>query len=377
MPLNDITFQVLQGGLGRTSAGEDHVSGILFDLTAPSAYDGAAGKAYGDLDSVVADGMTEGHATYGEVYYHAREFFRIAPGSTLWIFFEASYTDMNTLAEGRLRQVGVFFTDFADITAVHQAGVTALTALHAPLQVLAGYQGPALTLGSVADQGANTAPQVAVLLAGDGDADGAALADDLSVPYIPAVGAVLGAMAKAAVHESIAWVEKFNLSDGNELEVIRLADGNNSPSNSTLSALNDKRYLVLRKHVGISGSYLNDSHTATDETGDFAYIESNRTIQKARREIRRFLLPQLNAPLTVDGDTGKLAPGSVRFFENLTARPLNQMQAAGEVSAFGVFVNPDQDVLSTSLLQVQVKIVPRGVARNITVLIGFSVTTEF
>lgn len=377
MPLNDVTFSVLQGGLGRTSAGEDHISGILFDLVSPVALSGAKGKAYGDLDSVVADGMTEGHATYGEVYYHAREFFRLAPGSTLWLFFQATYAEMNTLSAGKLRQLGVFFDTFGDLVSVHQAGVTALTALHAPLQVLAGYQGVALTLGSVADQGINNAPQVSVLLAGDGDGDGAALADDLSVPYIPAVGAVLGAMAKASVHESVAWVEKFNLSDGNELEVIRLADGNDNPTNSTLSALNDKRYLVLRKHVGISGTYLNDSHTATDETGDFAYIEANRTIQKARREIRRFLLPQLNAPLTVDGDTGKLAPGSVRFFENLAARPLNQMQSAGEVSAFGVFVNPDQNVLSTSTLQIQVKIVPRGVARNITVLIGFSVTTEF
>ncbi len=209
------------------------------------------------------------------------------------------------------------------------------------------------------------------------DADGAALADDLTLPYIPAVGAVLGAIALAKVHESIAWVEKFNLSDGNELEVIRLADGNDNPTDATLSALNTKRYLVLRKHVGISGSYLNDSHTATAPTGDFAFIEANRTIQKARREIRKYLLPQLNSPLTVDSDTGKLAPGTIRYFETLTSKPLDIMQAAAEFSGYGVFVNPDQDVLSTSILQIQVKIVPRGVARNISVLIGFSVTTEF
>jgi len=377
MPLNDVTFNVLQGGLGRVSPGEDHVSAILFALAAPVAYDTAKCRQYYDLDSVVADGMTEGHATYGQVWYHAREFFRIAPGSALWICFQATYAEINTATAGKVRQLGAFFSNFADIGSVHQAGVTALTALHAPLQVVVGYQGTALTLGSVADQAIGTSPNVSVLLAGDGDGDGAVLADDLSVPYIPAVGAVLGAMAKAAVHESIAWVAEFNLSDGSELEVIRLADGNDNPSNSTLTALNDKRYLVFRKHVGVGGTYLNDSHTCVGPTNDYAYIESNRTIQKVQREVRTALLPNLNSPLTVDGTTGKLAPGTVKFFEATTGRPLNAMLAAGEMSAFGVFVNPDQDVLATSTLQIQIKIVPRGVARNIIVNIGFSVTTEF
>lgn len=377
-PLNDVTFQVLQGGLGRQAEGEDHISAIMFaGVSAPSAYDGAKCKAFNDIEQVKTDGITEGHATYGKAFYHASEFFRIAPGATLWLCFSATYAEMNLAAAGKIRQVGVFFSTFSDLTSVHQAGATALANEHAPIQVLAGYEGTALTLSTAADQGINTAPNVSVLLAGDGGGAGAALAESLSIPYIPAVGAVLGAMSKANVHESIAWVERFNLSDGLELETIRLADGNDNPTTATLSALNTKRYLVFRKHIGISGTYLNDSHTSVTATSDFATIELNRTIQKARREIRKVFLPDLNGPLTVDGTTGKLAPGTVKYFENKAARPMNVMQAAGEVSAFGVYVNPNQNVLSTSILQVQVKIVPRGVARNIVVNIGFSVTTEF
>lgn len=377
MPLNDVRFTTLQGGLGRTTPGEDHISALMFTLAAPAALSGAKCKAYGDLASAVADGITEGHATYGQVYYHVREFFRIAPGSTLWLCFTATYAEMNQAAAGKIRQVGVFFSTFSDLTSVHQAGATALAALHAPVQVLAGYQGIALTLGTVADQAINTAPNVSVLLAGDGGGDGVTLATALTVPYIPAVGAVLGAMAKASVHESIAWVEPFNLSDGAELEVIKLADGNANPTDTTLSALNDKRYLVLRKHVGISGTYLNDSHTAVEATNDYAYIETNRTIQKARRVIRAKLLPQLNSPLTVDADSGKLAVGTIKYFESLASQPLDQMLSQSEMSGFGVYINPDQNVLSTSKLQIQVKIVPRGVARNIEVLIGLSVNTAF
>ena len=378
MPLNDVTFQVLQGGLGRVAEGEDHVSALMFSVAAPGAYGSAKCKSYNDIEAVKTDGITQGHATYGEAYYHAKEFFRIAPGSTLWLCFSATYTEMNTAAAGKIRQVGVFFSTFSDLTSVHQAGATALAALHAPIQVLAGYSNStALTLSSVADQAINTAPNVSVLLAGDGAGEGADLATAVTKPYIPAVGAVLGAMSTAAVHESVAWVERFNLSDGAELETIRLADGNDNPTDATLSGLNTKRYMVFRKHVGISGTYLNDSHTSVAATNDLAYIEANRTIQKAKREIRKVLLPNLNSPLTVNADTGKLAVGSIKYFETVTARPLNVMQAAGEMSGFGVYINPDQDVLSTSTLQVQVKIVPRGVARNIIVNIGFSVTTEF
>jgi len=377
MPLNDVSFQVLQGGLGRQAEGEDHISALMFSAVAPDEYDGAKCLSFNDIEQVKTAGITEGDATYGEAFYHAEEFYRNHPGATLWLCFAATYAEMSQAAAGKIRQVGVFFSTFSDLTSVHQAGATALAAEHAPIQVLAGYNGVALTLSSAADQGINTAPNVSVLLAGDGGAKGAALATVLTKPYVPAVGAVLGAMSKAKVHESAAWVERFNLSDGLELETIRLADGNDNPSTATLSALNTKRYLVFRKHVGISGTYLNDSHTSVTATSDFGTIELNRTIQKARREIRKVLLPDLNSPLTVDGATGKLAPGTVKYFENKTSRPMDVMQAAGEVSAYGVYVNPNQDVLATSILQVQVKIVPRGVARNIVVNIGFSVTTEF
>lgn len=377
MALNDIRFNVLQGGLGRQADGEDHISALMFSAAAPSAYSGAKCKSFLDLTQVEGDGILEGDATYGEAWYHAREFFRIAPGATLWLCFSATYAEMNIAAAGKIRQVGVFFSTFSDLTSVHQAGVTALTNEHAPLQVIAGYNGVALTLSSAADQGVNTAPNVSVLLAGDGGAKGKALATALTKPYIPAVGAVLGATAKAAVHESIGWVERFNLSDGLELETIRLADGNDNPSTSTLAALDTKRYLVFRKHVGISGTYLNDSHTSVVATSDYGTIELNRVIQKARREIRAALLPDLNSPLTVDAATGKLAQGSIRYFESKTARPLNIMQGAGEVSGFAVYINPAQEVLGTSTLTIQVKIVPRGVARDIVVNIGFAVSAAF
>lgn len=381
MALNDVKFNVPQGGLGRVADGEDHISALLFDAAAPGSYADAKLKAFVDIEQVKAEGITEGDATYGFAYYQAKEFFRIAPGATLWIGFSIAFPDDlqgQGLPAGKVRQVGVFIDELADVAAVWQAGTVALDVGHAPLVVIAGYYSDTpLNFSTVADQGINTANNVAVVVAGDGGAEGKALATALGKTYVPAVGAILGATSKASVHESIGWVEQFNLSDGKELEVIRLADGTDNPTDAQLTLINDKRYLVLRKHTGIAGSYLNDSHTCIAATNDYAYLESNRTIGKAKRLIRTKLLPQLNSPLTVDGDTGKLAPSSVKYFENLTSQALNRMQSAQEVSDFGVYVNPDQDVLGTSKLVIQVKIVPRGVARNIVVNIGFAVNTNF
>lgn len=380
MPLNDVTFNVLSGGLGRQESGDDHVSALVFDTIAPpSALGSLKLKAYVDIDQVKADGITSASATYSIVYYHASEFFRLAPGRTLWLCFSGiTYpTSLFTASGGKIRQIGVFFSDFATLTSVQQAAADALAALHAPVFILAGYyHTAALTLSTATDLGTLTCPNVEVLLAGDGAGKGYALATTLTRPYIPAVGAVLGAWAKAKVHESAAWVEKFNLSDGAELDVIRLADGNNSPSNSTLSQLDDKRYVLLRKHIGITGTYLTDTHTAVAETNDLAYGESVRTIGKARRLLRTAFLPNLNAPLTVDDD-GKLEVGTVKYFEQVAISALNQMRTAGELSDFGVYINPAQNVLSTGILTVQVKLVPRGVARNIVVNIGFAINTTF
>lgn len=382
MALNNITFAVQNGGLGRQEPNADNVSALLFAVAAPGGWPTNKFKSFTKIEDVSAAGIIKGHATLGEAYYHAAEFFRMAPGATLWIGLNATlptYQELFTATGGKVRQVGVYFSTFADLGSIHQAGITTLTGLHAPAVVIAGFRPTtAATLATIQDLAALPASQVSVVAAGDGAGDGKVLADALSLPYIPALGAVLGATAAAAVNESIAWVGKFNFSNGKELETLRMPDGTNDPTESTLDALNTKRYLVFRKFPDTAGTYLNDSHTVSAiANNDFAYLEPNRTMQKARRKTRTALLTDLNSPLTVDGDTGKLAPGTIGYFEGKIERlVLTPMQAAGEISDGAVYINPDQNVLTTSLLQITVRIVPRGVARNIEVNIGFAVSTQ-
>ena len=56
----------------------------------------------------------------------------------------------------------------------------------------------------------------------------------------------------------------------------------------------------------------------------------------------------------------------------MAGTPLIQMQSANEISGFNVNINPNQNVLSTGILNVTVELVPVGVARNIIITIGFA-----
>lgn len=379
MALNDVTFQIVQG-LGRQVENADGIAALLFSDAAPAGFSGAKLLPFYAIEALESAGVTEGHATYGHAWYQAKEFWRINPGGKLWVGFAISYPgDLLTGApNGEVRLVGTLFSDFATLATTWQAGANTAAAQHAPHSIIAGYFSTTtpLVVADAADQGLSTNPNVSVLVAGPGAGAGAELATDLGAEYVPALGAVLGAAALASVHESIAWVEKFNLSDGVDLDVIRLADGADNPSVSTITGLDTKRYLVLRKHTGIAGTYLTDSHTSVAASNDLAYLEAVRTLDKARRGIRTALLPKLSGPLTVDA-SGKLAPGTASFFEAITGSPLATMQAAGELSDYGVYIDPNQNVVSTSTLTVQVKLVPRGVARAIIVRIGFAVTATF
>ena len=385
MALNDITFQVQSGGLGRRVTNEDNVSAMMFAVAAPTspAWPANKFKEFRSIEEVVSAGVTKGHATLGEVYYQAKEFFRVSPGATLWLGLNATrptYTELLTATGGKVRQVGVYYTiaTKAELASVHQAGVTALTGAHSPAIVIAALQNAntAVTLSTLDDLAAATHPQVAVLIAGDGSGEGKALATATTQLYIPALGAALGTVAAASVHENIGWVGRFNLSDGTELDTIRMADGTDNPTDTALDGYNTKRYLCLRKHRGYTGTFFADSFTGTTSTSDTGNIESNRTLQKARRLVRSALLPDLNSPITVDATTGKIAPGTVKYLESKAGNALAPMLSDGEISGYGVYINPDQNTLSTSQVDVVVKIVPRGVARNIVVTIGLATATQ-
>ena len=69
--------------------------------------------------------------------------------------------------------------------------------------------------------------------------------------------------------------------------------------------------------------------------------------------------------------TGKLQSYTVAHLETTANKALEDMEKAGELSGYQASVDPEQDVLATSTVEVVIKNVPVGVIRKIKVKIGY------
>lgn len=371
--MNKVTYFKQKGGLARTLPNEDHVSGLQFPFAPPPTW-GSNILEFRSIAQVEASNITAFDILFGIAHYHASEFFRLQPNGYLYLIFNPTSTnEIRNKTLGKLRQLGIYGT-IAEY-ATSQAALNDLALLDAPCEAIFGIQETGVVLSSLVDLNTKNYPNVSILIAGDGAASGQAYAVSLGFNVIPAVGAALGAVALASVHESIAYVAKFRM-DENELEEPMFIDG--MPLSDALEAgldiLDSKRYIFFRRHFGYAGIYFNDSHTAIVETDDYAYIESNRTINKAIRDVRLALLPQISAPAYIDATTGKLALTTVKYFETVAEKPLEAMENAGELSndGYAAEIDPNQNFLSTSIMVVNIRLVPVGVARGFNVKIGFA-----
>lgn len=321
-------------------------------------------------------------------HYHIAEYFRIQPQGNLFVGFFAvpgSYTfaeiiTLQNYANGLIRQVGVYKDgaafSAADITAIHGVCNTLVGQHKEIIALYAGDLSGVTDISTLADLSLLSANLCSAIIS----QDGAALGAQLYAAYgksITTLGAALGAVAAAKVSESIAWVQKFNISNGTECDTLAFANGklfsDASVTDNLLSVLQDKRYIFLRKFVGTAGSYFNENSTAIATTSDYAYISDNRTIQKATRGVYTSLVPVLNSPITLNAD-GTLTDTVITYLETEAERNLAQMVRDGELSAEQVVISPTQNILQTGLLVITINLVPIGVARNIQVNIGFNVS---
>lgn len=370
------------------------------------------------------------------MHYHISEFFRIQPKGILWvgIYAEPTYagTEIKTITDftdGKVRQTAVNLTYTAYAASQLTSTQTILDTLHtehAPQNVVfhADFISGSETLAGLASLKTLSNERVSFVIGEDGDwhqgawsatktyikgekvtfqgasyiSKRAIAASVLNSPFdltkwtfisyalntingfsISTTGAALGAMALASVHESISWVSKFNLVSGTGLQEAGFATGDLYKNLSTAlkDTLSDYNYIYLRTHRGQTGTYFNDSYTAIARTDDFATIENNRTVDKAERGVRANNLVNLSSPLYLNGD-GSLSEDTIEVFKEAAERALIQMQNDGEISGsdgdngFIVEIDPEQDVLASSEIELTISIVPVGVARTIQVNIGLT-----
>ncbi len=396
--MNGINFERQNGGLGRRLPGEDHITGMIFTDTGA-----AENKTLLVRTLVEAEQAGITSATMPIEHYHIAEFFRLATGAKLYVMittgvFDGAYTEIKTLqqfAEGSLRQVGILrpkttITDLISEVDAANGVCVELAAQNMPLSAMISPMLKNTDLAALPNMHAAKSERVSVCIAADGGGYGAYLQAQegfKNVMSIGAIGALLGTIAKSRVSDSIGWVERYNVASvaypktmtggvtqTRELDKPALADGTliGSLTPQQIQAINDNGYVILIKHTGAIGTYWNDGYTATELSSDYAYIENNRTIDKACRGVYANLLPKISGPVYVDPSAGYLTADAVTALEEIGLEPIEQMERDGELSGGTVSINPEQEVLQTSHLDVTIKLVPVGVLRTMTVSIGFT-----
>lgn len=390
--MNSLDIKRQNGNVPKTLAGQDHVSGMIFyvnEKDIPDSFKTNPVQAVSTITRAEELGITKEAASSWAtrlMHYQLEETFRINNGISLYvgIFTKpathtfAELATVQNYANGAIRQFGIWdgLTPLAaETVTLLEAKADALDNENAPVVVgyapslKSGYQ----TLDKLTIAGA--APRVSVIIAqAGGDNDTGALlfaetSNKTTKNAVSCIGVWLGHVSAAAVHESISWVKKFPsgislpaLSDGTEVRNIDKA---------WLEKLDTARFLFLTPIVGVSGSYWNDSHNMDAAISDYNAIELVRTMDKACRGIRTYLTPELGGNVYIDATTGKLQSYTVAHLETTANKALEDMEKAGELSGYQAAIDPEQDVLSSSTIEVVIKNVPVGVIRKIKVKIGY------
>jgi hypothetical protein len=394
------------GALGRRDPNQDAVCGLV---TTGVAVAGklALGTVYPmrSVRDAIALGIDEAYDTANKVlvYHHIDRFFKRNADATLHLLVAAQTNTLTDLVDptkdfakklvrelkGAVRFVGVARNPAAGYTVTASNGLDAdvLTAIDKAQALYteefstfryAGFliEGRSFSGSAAAAKDLRTmaAPNVSVTIASD---PAVAAKETLYAGYA-AVGDVLGLISKAAVSQNIGEVNPaFNLNDPGRNLFVRAGLSSSldisSYADADLDALDSKGYIFPVALAGMDGFYLNDSHTAsTLGDNDFAYIENNRTIEKAIFLARQALLPKIKSRIQVDPATGQLEAEDRKALEATGIKALETMEKDGDISGgIDCFIDPEQDVLSTSRLHAEVSFTPVSIARQITVSIGF------
>jgi len=417
--LFDVSLQpeLFTSGYGKNNEAKLRLNDVVYITSLSSAV-----KDFGIIERVTATEAEESDVNFlhGIPAYHIREFFRMFANNNgkMYVMFadcSASWDALETMqrvAGGTINQLGVWTEQplWKSNGAESKYNLNLVKGLNEKAETLASQNQPlsVILCANPSNTGADTtegrridlnkipsciceASRVSSIF-GQAHSEQVSLMQMRNKTHCPVgfLGAVMGAIARASVQESIAWVKQFNLfsDDFQEIEFgfgdINLDEAEEnfislnryeSLSPVLLDDLDDKGYLFPIRYAGRqNGIYVSKDQTCS--SGDFRTIARNRTINKSRRAVREALLPYVNAPLLVNPSTGYLAASKISSFKTLVGEVLGKMQSAQEISGYSVTIDASQNVLVNDTLKISYVIVPVGVAVRIVVEEGLSLTTK-
>lgn len=388
-----IKIEYMNGQLGTVGESADGLVALVCGATAVGGKFNL-GTVYSirKLSELTDLGVTEGNNP--RLYKHVKEFYDEAEEGTKLIVYPVSKTKtMTTLCDynsgdikelitamnGALRAVFVAREDgsnpsvtegldpdvYTALQKAQQLAEWSTTQLYAPLFI--AIEGRAFTTTSTPKDLSKMSYNRCCVLIGDTEKDSKGAC----------MGLMAGRVASISVQRNIGRVK-----DG-ALFPLEMYIGGKLVENcqSTIEDLYDLCYITPRKYIGRSGYFFTDDNMACDPTDDYAHIAPRRVIDKAYRIAYDTLLNEMLDELEVNEDGTQQHP-VIKSWQQAVENDINkQMTAYGELSSgenggCDCFIDPKQNVLSTSKIVVTLKVRPFGYARYLDVNLGFAVTTQ-
>ena len=404
-----VKIDFANGAIGASEPMDDGVTGLICTAVAVTqTVDGGTDNVFAlntpylitKLDDLVKKGVTSESSDVNATLYKAvKEFYDEAPeGSKLWIMGVADTVTIADIvdktkdnakrllvaANGTIRILAVKVKDKSGYTPTVTTGIDgavrtaivnaqglaewATETLFAPVMVLLEgrhYTGKAETLVSnPVNDGNNN--RVAVLI-GDTvkDSKGAA------------VGLLAGRIASIPVQRSVARVRTGSIN------ATTMYIGSVAAELGNPETINDCGFICPRTFVGKAGYYWSDDKLAAEASDDYSLIPRRRVADKAYRIAYTTLVNEIAEEISVTDD-GKISAPVVKAIQTAVESAIvNNMTSRGNLgndpsnpNDMGVecYINPDQNIIATSRLDVQVRIKPHGYSKYINVSLGFKVT---
>jgi len=389
-----VSINILNGQLGQLGVSEDNVFGlVLQSAVAPSGLALLTPLQITSLQDAVDVGITAAFDTANTVicYKVLAEFYAEAgSGTPLWIMFTAQtvtltvafdvaneltyFGKLQTAAGGKIRIMSMVRSFAGGYSATTTDGVdddvlTAMTKAQALVEEFRTRHQPFAVVmpghyyqdneSSLKDISTYTNKWVAGMIGDTATGSGVA------------IGVLMGRLAKIPVDRQPGRVKDGALAI--TAAYLNTTAINLSESNGAVRSIETKGLITFTNYVNKSGFFFTNDWTATARTDDFDRLARVRIIQKAERIVYDVYLNEILDDVKLDPDTGKMSTNAAKYYQQIIQRAIdNSLTADDEISGLQIQIDPEQNVLTTGEICVDVRIVPDAYANSFKINLGFN-----
>lgn len=182
------------------------------------------------------------------------------------------------------------------------------------------------------------------------------------------VGLVLGLLSYVPVQRKISRVRTGPLNITSAFAGAAAVEA----AEESLPIIAQAGYITFTMYPNLSGYYFSGDPMCTSTADDYGMLARGRIIDKAHVLAYTTFVQVVDDEVPVNTD-GTLDAGFCKWLSQQIVNQLNNtMTANKEISSVKCFIDPAQNILSTSELNVVLSIVPVGYASMITISLGFS-----